>query len=158
MNETAQFIGTFDCWDNPGYDADYLRRWMEAGKPLGELPGISGNGPVFNLLMASQKLLMANAVYPGIDRLVISGDTSLPIDSETSYTAAYTTGEAEEFYRSGNGNPYQVAWNITSSSANGTWGSFILVDAGGAMINRALAGVTKTAGTAKLVQFTGSVV
>lgn len=125
---------------------------------LDQLSGLVNYQHVNNILMASQKLLMANAVYPRIDRLVISPDTSNPVDTESSYSAIYTTSLAEEFARSGNSNPYQVAWNITNPAANGTWGSFILIDANGAMINRALAGVTKTAGTAKLVQFTGSVV
>jgi hypothetical protein len=53
--------------------------------------------------------------------------------------------------------PYQVGWNILSDDANGTWGSFVLVDAGGRMINRALAGISKTSGVGKIVYFTGTV-
>lgn len=158
MNESLRHKGVFHCWDNPGYNnADLREMFAEKGilTLAKELPGYQR---VNNILMASQKLLMANSVYPNIDKLVITNQTSVPSDNESSYSGTiYTTVASEEFTRSGNVNPYTVGWNILTDAANGSWGSFILITQAGAMINRALAGVTKNAGTAKLVIFTGSV-
>lgn len=135
-----------------------MRDWLQREPNFHKIPGLGEPIIVKNLLMASQKLLMANAVYPNIDRLIITNQTGLPSDSETSYSGTiYEADSVDEFTRSGNVNPYTVGWNILSDDANGSWGSFVLVTAAGAMINRALAGVTKTSGTGKLVVFTGSV-
>lgn len=158
MNEALRHIGIFHTWDNPGYSTDELRRWMANGKDFRDLPDLLNYQQAKNLLMASQKLLMANSVYPNIATLAITSQTSIPSDDETSYTGLiYTAGQAQEFTRSGRVNPYTVGWNINSTMANGNWGSFILLDSNGQMINRALAGVTKTSNTSKLVVFTGSV-
>jgi hypothetical protein len=158
MIEVIRHTGIFHAWDNPGFDNDELRRMWERGGMKELCVRLRNYERRKNILMASQKLLMANAVYPNIDRLAITSQTSTPTDAETSYSGTlYTTQAAEEFTRSGNVNPYTVGWNILSDSANGTWGSFILITNSGAMINRALAGVTKASGTAKLVIFTGSV-
>jgi hypothetical protein len=157
MREHASHTGTFRIYDNPGYSLKQLRQWLSEGRPLDALIGFRSPIVKKNLLMASQKLAMANAVYPAIDRLIITSQTAPPVDSETSYTGViYEAGASEEAQRTP-GNPYQVMWSIVSSDANGNWGSFVLVDAAGNMINRALAGVTKQANTGKIVTFTGSV-
>lgn len=159
LTERAEYVGIFEIYDNPGYETDYLRCWCRDGNDILDLPGVSLERTDKNIIMAAQKLLMANAVYPRIDRLVITSQTATPVDSETSYSGTiYTSVLADEFSRSNEGNPYQVQWNITSDSANGTWSSLILITAGGEMINRALTSMTKISGTTKIVQFTGSVV
>lgn len=158
MNELLRHTGIFRIWDNPGWSTELLREWISRGFAPHEIPGLGEPVVVKNLLMASQKLLMATAVYPTIDRLIITSQTGLPVDSETSYSGTlYETSPGEEITRSGNVNPYTVGWSIQDDAANGSWGSFVLVTSTGAMINRALAGVTKTSGTAKLVMFTGEV-
>lgn len=158
MNEFGKHIGIFHIWDNPGYTTDQIREWLARGHALESLQGLGQPQVVKNILMASQKLAMSNAVYPNIDHLVITSQTGIPSDSETSYSGVlYETDLSEEFTRSGNENPFIVGWNVLDDGANGSWGSFILVDSGGNMINRALAGVTKTSGTGKLVVFTGTV-
>lgn len=158
MNESLQHIGIFHTWDNPGYSTAELRRWMANGRDFRDLPDLLNHQQAKNLLMAAQKLVMANAVYPTIASLAITSQTSTPQDNETAYTGLiYRATETEEFTRTGRVNPYTVGWNINSATANGTWGSFILLNSDGQMINRALAGVTKTSNTSKLVVFTGSV-
>lgn len=123
------------------------------------MPGIKWVASYNNLLMASQKLKMAQAVYPNIDRLVITSQTTAPADNETAYTGViYTSTPADEFSRNDNQNPAIIQWNITAEAANGPWGSFILIDSTGNMINRALAGITKASNTNKIIQFTGRVV
>jgi hypothetical protein len=162
MIETPRYKGRFDVWSHPGFStsriAFYAREYGPdpAFWPVGPF---THDGPVFNLLMASQKLLMAQAVFPNVDHLVITNQTTDPVDTETATggTTIYSTVSTEEYMRSGNVNPYQVGFNIITDSANGTWGSFCLVTAAGVLINRALAGVTKTAGQGKLVLFTGTV-
>lgn len=159
MNEAIRHIGIFHAWDNPGYSTDELRRWMANGKDFRDLPDLLNYQQARNLLMASQKLIMANMVYPTIDRLVITSQTGVPSDNETSYSGLiYTAGSTEEFTRTGGVNPYTVGWNINSPSANGTWGSFVLINSDGQMLNRAIAGVTKNSNTSKLIVFTGSVI
>lgn len=159
MREHAKHIGVFNVWDNPGYDSDEIKTIIQKYGLDGLSRKMKAYLPIHNLLMASAKLDMANLVYPSIDKLVITSQTTTPVDSETSYSGTiYTTVAADEYYRSGNGNPYQVGWNIQSNSANGNWGSFVLITSTGTMINRAIANVTKTSGTAKLVLFTGTVV
>ena len=158
MIETPRYKGIFTVYDNPWYKTEELELWVRHGKRFEDLPGISILEQMSNILMASQKLAMANAVFPNIDKLVITNQTSTPVDSETSYSGTiYTSVPSDEFYRSANANPYRMGWNITASGANGTWGSFVLITPNGTMINRALAGVTKDAGTAKIVDFQGSV-
>lgn len=158
MNEQLIHTGYFHCWDNHEYSTEDLRQIVKRGINLSALKGLGNYHLKKNILMADQKLLMANAVYPGIDKLVITSQTATPADNETGYSGTiYTTVAGDEFTRSGNVNPYTVGWNILSDSANGNWGSFILITNTGAMINRALAGVSKTSGTAKLVIFTGTV-
>lgn len=158
MNENATHTGVFHVFDNPGYSTDELRAlFAELGLDgfMRHLPGYERRQ---NLLMSAQKLAMANAVYPTIDSLVLTSQTSIPVDSETSYSGTiYTANISQEFTRSGNVNPYILGWNITSESANGPWGSFITLNSNGVMINRALAGVTKKSGATKLVMFTGTV-
>ena len=159
MNETIKHTGIFHVYDHPGYDTEVLRDWLNQGLSPLLLPGVDNYQRRPNIIMAAQKLLMANAVYPTITSLAITSQTSTPTDSETEYTGLiYQAGVSQEFTRSGNTNPYTVGWNILSDDANGTWGSFILLNETGAMINRALAGVSKSSGTAKLVIFTGSVI
>lgn len=157
MNEIAEHLGTFHAWDHPRLSNEQLKDLFTWGdRHLNRWLWNYKRCP--NILMATQKLAMANAVYPSIDRLVITSQTATPQDNETSYSGTiYTTVAADEFTRSGNANPYTVGWNILDDDANGSWGSFILVTEAGAMINRALAGVSKTTGTAKLIIFTGSV-
>lgn len=158
MIETLQHKGVFHAFDNPGYSNEELREVFRAAGIDGLRDILPNYERRFNLLMASQKLIMANSVYPKIDALVITSQTGTPVDTESSYSGVmYTTNLAEEFTRSGNTNPYIVGWNVINDAANGVWGSFILVTSTGAMINRALAGITKVTGTAKLVLFTGTV-
>lgn len=157
IDEGIKHTGIFHVWDNP-LSPEETRAVWEAHGLDGLFNRLTGYQRRHNILMAAQKLIMANAVYPRIDKLVITSQTASPNDAETSYTGTiYQTTAADEVLRSGNSNPYQVGWNITASGANGTWGSFVLVDGTGTMINRALAGVTKAANSAKLVIFTGSV-
>ena len=159
MNENAQYVGIFSVFTNKHYTTEALRQWCESGRRIEDLVGVELVDISRNILMADRKQAMANAVYPNIDRLVITSQTSTPEDTETGYSGTmYTTVTADEFSRSASGNPYTVQWNITTDTANGNWGSFILIDSGGSMINRALAGVTKASGTSKIVQFTGSVI
>lgn len=170
--EAARHRGIFHTWDNLHYSTEELRDvfdyWQKKpGRDPGTfsptelemiLDGLCNYQKCPNIIMATQKLRMANAVYPNIDRLVITSQTSSPSDTETSYSGEiYTSVASDEFYRSGNANPYQVGFNILNDAANGNWGSFILITSTGEMINRALSGVTKSAGTSKLVMFTGSV-
>ncbi len=159
MNEILQHVGMFEIWDGvPGWDTARIRAWLARGNPFERIPGISQPQVAKNLLMASQKLAMANAVYPTIDHLVITSQTTLPSDSETSYSGVIYEADASlEITRSEDGNPYKVGWNIQDDLANGIWGSFILVKADGSMINRALAGITKISGQSKWVVFTGLV-
>lgn len=157
--EIPKHQGVFTVFDHPGYSTEWLKHWTEMGNPIEKINGLKICKVATNLIMASQKLLMAQAVYPNIDRLVITNQTTTPADTETSYSGTiYTTVAGDEFFRSDETNPYQVAWSITTDSANGNWGSFVLITSTGAMINRALAGVTKLSGTGKIVQFTGSVI
>lgn len=161
MNETPKHIGRFDVFGydiNPNFDVNELGYWVDYD--FDKLPGFSKLATCHNLLMAPQKLAMANAVYPSIATLVITNQTTSPVDTETAPGGAtiYTTLPADEYLRSADGNPYQVGWNIISDSANGTWGSFCLLNGSGQLINRALAGITKNAGQGRLVLFTGSVV
>jgi hypothetical protein len=155
MTEQPTHQGVFRVYDTVDRTITYLRMLMSEGyKPL-SLATLAAECP--NLLMASQKLLMANAVYPRIDRLIITNQTGTPVDTETTYNGViYTATSNVEFFRAP-GNPYRVAWAIPANVANGNWGSFVLVDEAGAMINRALAGITKAAGTAKIVEFEGRV-
>ena len=158
MNEQHRHVGIFHCFDNPWLGNDDLNAIMAEFGLAGFEKYLKNYQRRPNILMATQKLAMANAVYPNIDHLVITSQTTTPQDNETSYSGTiYTTGASEEFTRSGNVNPYTVGWNILSDSANGTWGSFVLATQAGAMINRALAGISKTSGTAKLIVFTGTV-
>ena len=158
MNEIAQYKGTFAAFDNYEYSTEEIREILRRGIPLWTLKGLVNAQVKKNVLMASQKLAMATAVYSTIDRLVITNQTSIPSDAETSYTGAiYTSLPGDETSRSEANNPYTVSWNIVSDTANGSWGSFVLINSTGAMINRALAGITKISGTAKLIMFTGSV-
>lgn len=157
MDEKPQYIGVFTVFDSTEIPTEELQEWC-IDRPLAEYPGLKMVSAHQNILMASQKTLMANAVYPNISKLVITSQTTTPQDNETSYSGLiYQTVAADEFSRSGGGNPYNIAWNITSNSANGVWGSFILVTSGGSMINRALAGVSKSSGQGRIVQFSGSV-
>lgn len=157
--EQVRFVGRFDVWDHPGYSTEFLRRYMEENlEGLFTLPGMKASKPVFNVVMAAQKQIAGEYVYSTIDHLVITDQTDTPADNETDWTGTiYTTSTAEEYYRSAGGNPYQVGWNITSSSANGTWGSFVCVTSTGAVINRSLAGTSKASGEGKIVMFSGSV-
>ena len=157
MFENCRHIGLFEVYDHNQLSNEQLLDIM-MGPGFANSKHLKNRRLCRNILMASQKLSMANAVYPTIDRLAITNQTGLPADTETSYSGTiYTTNASEEFTRSGNVNPYTVGWNILTDSANGTWGSFVLITQSGAMINRALAGITKFSGTAKLVMFTGSV-
>jgi hypothetical protein len=157
MRERAKHIGIFRMWDVPG-EVDSRALWYSYHHNI-DLAEVLGDPTIRqNLLMANQKLAMAAAVYPNIDRLVITSQITAPNDSETSYSGAlYTTTSVDEFFRSGISNPYRISWKITSSTANGPWGSLILIDASGNMINRALAGTSKLAGVTKIVDFTGRV-
>lgn len=158
MNQTLQYQGIFTAADLPA-DADerMIRRLLRDGVPLSEL-GLPNTQEIRNIIMDAYKLAAVTAVYGQIDRLAITSQTSTPSSSETSYSGAlYTTAVADEYYRSGLTNPYRVGWQIRDASANGTWGSMILITSTGSMINRALAGVTKTAGVVKIVDFQGSV-
>lgn len=157
--EKINWQGIFTVYLNPGYTTQELRQWRESGYETVDLPGIEALGQRKNILMSAQKLLMAQAVFPNIDQLVITSQSSTPADTETTYSGTiYTTVDADEYYRSTGGNPAQIGWNITSESANGTWGSFILITSTGSMINRALAGsVTKNSGSNLVVDFTGTV-
>lgn len=157
MIELAKHSGHFIVAEHNIQDESRLKNWLKQGVPLRRIPGIRSVRIVKNTLMATRKLAMVNAVYPLIDRLVITANTAIPVDTESAYTSFYTTGALEEFYRAP-GNPYQIAWNISNAAANGNWGSFVLIDAAGAMINRALAGITKASGTTKLILFEGSVI
>jgi len=159
MKEIAKHAGIFHVWDVvPGWDMSHLRDWLARGNAFYSIPGIGAPCVVKNILMATQKTAMANAVYPTIDHLVITSQTNPPSDSETGYTGVlYETDSSIEINRSEEGNPFVVGWKIPVDDANGTWGSFILVNSDGDMINRALAGVTKTSGQEKWVVFTGSV-
>ena len=160
MNSQVDYKGVFDVYENTmNLSSDELRQYMAEGVDIVKIPGTCLVGPKPNVLMQAQKIKMAQAVYPAIDRLIITNQTSTPSDTETGYTGAiYTSVETDEFYRSGpSQNPYQIAWNINADSANGAWGSFVLVDAFGSMINRALAGITKNSSTSILVQFSGLV-
>lgn len=152
MIEAPKYNGVFGVWTYPiGLTEDELKEWRRHDRVILD-------SCATNILMATQKALMAAAVYPNIDRLVITTQTSTPQDNETSYSGTiYTTTASDEFSRSGGGNPYTVAWNITSNTANGSWGSFVLIDSAGNMINRALAGVSKSSGQGKIIQFTGRV-
>jgi hypothetical protein len=155
MNEALIWTGLFDCWDH-NLTNSQLRDLMT--RPRWEKSRwLSNHEPRKNLLMAVHKLAMANLIFPTIDHLVITADTTAPRDTESTYTAFYETSPSEVTLEALNTNPAQMAWNIQSASANGTWGSFILVNEYGEMINRALALVTKSANTRKLVQFTGRV-
>ncbi len=155
MKESLSWTGIFDCWDHHLTDSQVRDLMTRQGWEKSRW--LENHQPRKNLLMAVHKLAMANLIFPTIDHLVITADQTSPRDTETTYTAFYETSDSEETFRTGNTNPYQIAWNVSSASANGTWGSFILVDEYGAMINRALALVTKSANTRKLVQFTGRV-
>lgn len=159
LTENIRWEGIFLVYENPCYTTEELKEWRASGREVSELPFIKPIGRRKNLLMASQKLLMAQAVFPNIDSLVITSQTSSPADTETTYSGTiYTASSTEEYYRSTSSNPAQIGWNITSESANGTWGSFILITSTGAMINRALAGsVTKSSGSNLVVDFTGTV-
>jgi hypothetical protein len=159
ITEQACHLGIFYVWDHNFLTNKELSDLIACGDKADYNHYLTGYKECPNIIMASQKLLMANAVYPTIDRLVITSQSGVPVDTETSYTdTIYTTNVAEESLRSGSVNPYQVGWNIRSASANGAWGSFVLINSSGGMINRALAGVTKSANSAKLVIFTGRVV
>lgn len=158
--ESAQWIGLFGTYLNPGYSRDEVNAALDKGLVLADLPGVVQIETQKNILMASQKLAMAGQVYPKIERLVITSQTTSPSDTETAYSGTiYTSVDADEYYRTGNTNPYQVVWNIASAAANGAWGSYICIDALGQMINRALTGgVTKSPGSNIIVEFTGSVI
>jgi len=155
MQENPKHTGRFDVFEHPGYSTEELRGLIAAD----HLDKITKVATCHNLLMAAQKLAMATAVYPTIATLVITNQSTSPVDTETAPGAVviYTTVAVDEYLRSAAGNPYQVGWNIINDSANGTWGSFCLLTASGVLINRALAGVTKNAGQGRLVLFTGSV-
>lgn len=162
--QTARHVGIFNAYDHPGYTTEELRRWVKSGRHYLDLPAITHIKKCPNTLTSTVKLMMSNAVYPYINKLVLTSKATVPVDTETGYDQEdYIAefGEASEFLRSPNQNPYTVGWNISTNNANGLWGSFLLFgDFSGdkKMINRALAGVTKQAGQAKLVVFTGSVV
>lgn len=157
MQESFKPYGIFDVFDHDNLTNEQLLDIITWGG-LHRSRHLRGYQRVYNTVMATQKLLASNAVWPNIDKLVITNQTGTPSDSETSYIGTiYTTLTTDEFIRSANVNPYQVGWNITASGANGNWGSFITITSSGTMINRALAGVAKQAGTGKLVLFTGSV-
>lgn len=157
--ETARHTGVFTVFDNTGYTTEELRVILRAGvNPYG-LAYLTRADQRPNILMAAMKQAMARAVYPLIDGLVLTSQTATPVDTETTWAGQiYATVASDEVTRGADGdNPYQVGWNIISDAANGTWGSFVLRTSAGVMINRALAGVTKTSGAAKLVIFNGSV-
>lgn len=158
MIESVLWNGVFSVYTNPGYSTEELNELTRAGIPFTQIDGLELIETRPNLLMAAQKLAMANQVFPAIDKLVITSQSTPPVDTETSYSGTiYTTVAADEFGRSGNGNPYTVSWNLGPSTANGTWGSFILINSDGAMINRALANIVKATGSRKIVHFEGSV-
>jgi hypothetical protein len=158
FSDLMQFKGVFHVLDNPGYETRELSQWVEKGNLLTALPGLRLAKICPNSIMAYWKREAAEAVFSKIDHLKITNQTALPTDTEETYSGLiYSTKPTEEYFRSGNENPYQVGWNILSDDANGTWGSFVLVDAGGRMINRALAGISKTSGVGKIVYFTGTV-
>lgn len=160
MIEAVRHIGLFEVYHNAKHSEDTLRSWLADGRRLQDLDGLILEAQCKNLLMSAQKLLMAQSVYPNIDKLVITSQTAAPSDDETSYSGTiYTTVAADELARSlSTENPYTVQWNLTTESANGVWGSFVLITSGGVMINRALAGITKLSGQSKIITFTGSVV
>jgi len=160
IRENLDCFGLFSVYQHNLADLYSVKIALRHGVPLAKVPGLELIGHDTNIVMASRKLAMATLVYSTIANLVITSQTSQPTDSETEYSGAlYTTTEADEFYRSGNTNPCQIAWNITSSAANGPWGSYVCIDGAGAMINRALTGgVSKSSGSNIIVEFNGSVV
>lgn len=158
MQQELIYKGTFTTADLPA-DADerMVGRLLRDGHSLEDL-GLPNTQIVHNVIMDTFKLAAVTAVYGQIDKLRITNQTTTPASSETSSSGTiYTTVAPDEYYRSAVANPYRVGWQIRDSAANGTWGSLILLDAVGNMINRALAGVTKTAGVIKIVDFQGSV-
>lgn len=158
--ESFKLKGIFQFFDHPGYKTEELKFWLDKYGSLFNLPGLEIDKTKNNTVMDSYKLKAANSVYPLTDHLMINNDTSTPSPTETTYSPSsviYSTSPTEEYTRSGNINPFTVGWNITSETANGPWGSVLLVDASNQVICRALAGVTKTSGKGKLVFFTGKV-
>jgi len=145
-------VGLFSVWTHT-MTPDEAREWYLT-KRLG-VPHHEAR----NTLMATFKERMSQAVYPLIERLVITNQTSTPVDNETSFDGViYQTSTADEFSRSGPTNPFVVAWNIPPTVANGAWGSFVTIDAAGNLINRALAGYVKRSGESVIVEFTGRIV
>lgn len=159
MDIIANHAGVFTVFDNTGYSTEELRAILRAGVDPHALAYLSQAEERKNILMAPMKALMARSVYPLIAKLVLTTQTATPVDTETAWSGTiYQTVASDEVTRdSDDSNPYRVGWNIASDGANGNWGSFVLATEGGAIINRALAGVTKTAGAAKLVIFQGRV-
>lgn len=160
MDERLSYMGLFQAYTHqlgPSTLKNALSLIKQGWQP--EEVGLKTVKLTTNTLMADFKRQMAALVFPKIDRLVITNQTSTPQDNEAVYSGViYSAGPDEELSRSvGEVNPFSVAWNITSNDANGNWGSFILIDGGGNMINRALAGITKTANQNIVVEFTGSV-
>lgn len=160
MIQPIQFQGVFTIADLPDHvDMNIVKMCMEAGYNLEDLPYRLPNlQKVYNVVMDTYRLEAVEAVYHQIDKLVITTQTSQPSSSETSYSGTkYTTIATDIYYRSGITNPYRIGFQIRDAAANGSWGSFVLIDQNGVMINRALANTSKAAGAAKIVDFQGTV-
>lgn len=160
MIQKVQFRGVFTIADLPDHvDLDIVSRCFDAGLQMEDLPWRLPNlQRIENVVMDSYRLKAVEAVYHQIDRLVITTQTTQPSSAETEYTGTkYTTVATDIYYRSGISNPYRIGFQVRDPAANGSWGSFVLIDSNGVMINRALANTSKTAGAAKIVDFQGTV-
>lgn len=135
-----------------------VKKWLEYGNPLSTFLWGKPTGQADNILMDAYLLAAVEATYQKIDRLVITNQTSSPQSNETGYTGAlYTTIAGDEFFRSPLQRPYRIAWTIGSTSGNGNWGSYCLIDANGNLINRAIANTSKKGGTSRVIEFEGTV-
>lgn len=159
MNDKIRYKGIFRVWDSPYTSEDateYLQWYVAKGGRFEDIPGVKPDEEMTNTVMQAFKLDMINASFGLADRLIITNQTTTPQDNETSYPGVfYTSTVGDLIYKSNNTNPFRMGFNIRSSAANGTWGSFILVTADGRMINRALANTSKKSGVAKIIDFEG---
>lgn len=157
--EKSKSKGVFSVYEvDDECNLEELKSWMQSGHSIESFPGTQFIRSDRNILMSSLKLAALNTIYGSADHLVITNQTSTPVESETSYSGTiYSTVENDEFFRSLSTNPIRIAWIIGPSSGIGTWGSYILVDSANTMINRALTGgVTKSNGQTLIVEFQGS--
>jgi hypothetical protein len=152
------WVGHFTALDVPEAYLPHLKQWLADGNPLAKYQFIEPADTSYNILMTPYLMAGIEATYAKIDRLVITNQTDPPSSSEVGYTGdIYTTIAGDELYRSGIQRPYRVAWTIGSTSANGVWGSYCLIDKDGNLINRAIANTTKQSGKTRVIEFEGTV-